>query len=103
MFYIYGIYQDVFRAWNYCTGGLAYTTLQFLKTSCIVTIARNVDITTMQGTKNIVRNNIILFNIKYSVTNVSEKSIVETYKRVVVFGKDFLMLHWKLTVVFLCN
>ena len=58
------IYQDVFRSLNYCTGGLAYTTLRFLITSCIVTIARYVDITTMQGTKNIVRNNIILFNIK---------------------------------------
>ena len=103
MFYIYGIYQDVFRALNYCTCGLAYTTLRFLITSCIVTIARYVDITTMQGTKNIVRNNIILFNIKWSVTNVSEKSIVETYKRVLVFGKDFLMLHWKMTVIFLCN
>ena len=103
MFYIYGIYQDVFRALNYCTGGLSYTTLRFLITSCIVTIARYVDITTMQGTKNIVRNNIILFNIKYSVTNVSEKSIVETYKRVLIFGKDFLMLHWKMTVILLCN
>ena len=61
---MYGICQDVFRAMNFCTGGLAYTTLQFLITSCIVTIARYVDITTMQGTKNIVRNNIILFNIK---------------------------------------
>ena len=64
MFYIYGIYQDVFRAMNYCTGGLAYTTLRFLITSSIVKIARYVDITTMQGTKNIVRNNIILFNIR---------------------------------------
>ena len=89
MFYIYGIYQNVFRALNYCTGWLAYTTLRFLITSCIVTIARFVDITTMQDTKNIVRNNIILFNIKKSVTNVSEKSIVETYKRVLVSGKDF--------------
>ena len=61
---MYGIYRDVFRALNYCTGGLAYTILRFLITSCIVTIARYVDITTMQGTKNIVRNNIILFNIK---------------------------------------
>ena len=63
-FCMYGIYQDVFRALNYCTGGLAYTTLQFLITSCIVTIARYVNITIMQGTKNIVRNNIILFNNK---------------------------------------
>ena len=61
---MYGIYQDVFRALNYCAGGLAYTTLRFLITSCIVTIARYVDITIMQATKNIVRNNIILFNIK---------------------------------------
>ena len=53
-----------FRALNYCTGGLAYTTLRFLIASCILTIARYVDITTMQGTKKIVRNNIILFNIK---------------------------------------
>ena len=60
---MYGIYQNVFRALNYCTGGLAYTTLRFLITSHIVTIARYVDITIMQGTKNIV-NNIILFNIK---------------------------------------
>ena len=59
MFGMYGIYEDVFRALNYCTGGLAYTTLRFLITSCIVTIARYVDITTMQGTKNIVRKNII--------------------------------------------
>ena len=59
-----GIYQDLFRALDYCTGGLAYTTLRFLITPCIVTIARYVDITIMQGTKNIVRNNIILFNIK---------------------------------------
>ena len=42
----------------------AYTTLRFLINSCIVTIARYVDITTMQGTKNTVRNHIILFNIK---------------------------------------
>ena len=61
---MYGIYQDVFRALNYSTGGLAHTTLRFLITSCIVTIARYVDITIMQGTKNVVRNNIILFNIK---------------------------------------
>ena len=61
---MYGKNQDGFRALNYCTSRLAYTTLRFLITSFIVTIARYVDITIMQGTKNIVRNNIILFNIK---------------------------------------
>ena len=61
---MYGRYLDRFRALNYCTGGLAYTTLRFLITSFIVTIARYVDITIMQGTKNIVRNNIILFSFK---------------------------------------
>ena len=61
---MYGKYRDGFRALNYCTGGLAYTTLRFLITLFIVTIARYVDITFMQGTKNMVRNNIILFSIK---------------------------------------
>ena len=49
----------------------------FLITSFIVTIAKYVDITTMQGTKNIVRKNIILVSIKKIATNVSGKSIVE--------------------------
>ena len=39
-------------------------TLRFLITSVIVTIARYVEITTMQGTRKIVQKNIILDNIK---------------------------------------
>ena len=60
----YDKYQNERFAFNYCIGGLAYTTLRFLITSFIVTIAKYVDITTMQGTKNIVRKNIILDSIK---------------------------------------
>ena len=37
---------------------------RFLITSFIVTIAKYVDITTMQSTKNIVKKNIILDSIK---------------------------------------
>ena len=51
-------------AFTYCTGGLAYITLRFLSTSFIVTIARYVDITTLHGTKNIVKKNTILDSIK---------------------------------------
>ena len=47
-------------AFTYCIGGLAYITLRFLITSVIVTIAKYVDITTMHGTKNIVRKKITL-------------------------------------------
>ena len=38
----------------YCTGGLAETTLQFRRTSVMVTIARYVEITTIHGTRKIV-------------------------------------------------
>ena len=61
---MYDKYQNERLAFNYCIGGLAYTTLRFLITSFIVTIAKYVDITTMQGTKNIVRKKIILDSIK---------------------------------------
>ena len=57
-------YQNECFAFTYCIDGLAYITLRFLITSFIVTIAKYVDITTMHGTKNIVRKNIILDNIK---------------------------------------
>ena len=42
----------------YCTGGLAYNSLRFLITSFIVTIAKYVEITTMQGTRMIVKKKI---------------------------------------------
>ena len=80
MFYICGKYQSELRALNYCTGGLAYTTRRFRITSFMVTIAKNVDITTMQGTRKIVRKNIVLDNMKYVAINVSEKSVFVTDK-----------------------
>ena len=64
MFYIYGKYRGGFHASGYCTGGLAYTTRRLRITSLIVTIAKYIDTTTMQGTKSIVRKNITLDNIK---------------------------------------
>ena len=53
-------------------------TLRFRITSFIATIAKYVDITTTQGTRNIVKKNIFLDNIKYVATSASGKSIVET-------------------------
>ena len=54
----------------------------------MVTIARYVEITTIQGTKKIVKKNIILDNIKYVAISASGKSIVETillFKFIFVF------------------
>ena len=53
-------------------------TLQFLITSYIVTIARYVEITTIDGTRKIVKKNIVLEKIKYVANSVLGKSIVET-------------------------
>ena len=44
----------------------------------MVTIARYVEITTIQGTRKKVRKNIILDNIKYVAISALGKSIVET-------------------------
>ena len=59
-----GKYRGGFHASGYCTGGLAYTTRRLRITSLIVTIAKYVDIITMQGTRSIVRKNITLDSIK---------------------------------------
>ena len=80
MFYIYGIYLGECHALNYCIGGLAYTTRRLRITSLIVTIARYVATTTMQGTRSIVKTNIIFDSIMYTAINGSEKSIFETDK-----------------------
>ena len=53
-------------------------TLRLLMTSYIVTIARYVEITTIHGTRKIVKKNIILDNIKYVAISALGKSIVET-------------------------
>ena len=53
-------------------------TLRFLITSYIVTIARYVEITTIHGTRKIVKKNIILDNVKYVAISALGKSIVET-------------------------
>ena len=53
-------------------------TLRFLIISFMVTIAKYVEITTMHGTKKIVKKSIILDNFKYVAINASGKSIVET-------------------------
>ena len=57
----------------YCTGGLAYMTLRFCTISVIVTMARYVEITTIHGTRKIVKKNITLDNIKYIAINASVK------------------------------
>ena len=62
----------------YWTGGLAYMTLRLLITSYIVTTARYFEITTIHGTRKIVKKNIILDNIKYVAIIALVKSIVET-------------------------
>ena len=62
----------------YCTGGLAQMTLRFLIISYIVIMARYVEITTIHGTRRIVKKNIILDNIKYVAIIALGKSIVET-------------------------
>ena len=80
MFYIYGICLGEFHALNYCIGGLAYTTRRLRITSLIVTIARYVDTTIMQGTRSIVKTNIIFDSMMYTAINGSEKSIFETDK-----------------------
>ena len=69
----------------YCTGCLAYNTLRFLITSFIVTIAKYVEITTMQGTRKIVKKNFILDNIRYIAINASGKSIAETKSSMLLF------------------
>ena len=53
-------------------------TLRLLITSYIVTIARYVEITTIHGTRKIVKKNIILDKIKYVAISALGKSIVET-------------------------
>ena len=53
-------------------------TLRFLITSFIVTIARYVEITTIHGTRKLVKKNIILDKIKYVAINALGKSILET-------------------------
>ena len=50
-------------------------TLRLLITSYIVTIARYDEITTIQGTRNIVKKNITLDNIKYVAISALEKAI----------------------------
>ena len=70
----------------YCTGGLAYMTLQFRTISVIVTIARNVEIITIHGTRKIVKKNITLDNIKYIAINASVKSFFETIVFVLVLS-----------------
>ena len=52
-------------------------TLRLLITSYIVTIARYVEITTIQGTRKIVKKKIILDSIKYVAISALGKSIVE--------------------------
>ena len=53
-------------------------TLRLLITSYIVTIARYDEITTIHGTRQIVKKNIILDNNKYVAISAFGKSIVET-------------------------
>ena len=53
-------------------------TLRLLIISYIVTIAKYVEITTIHGTRKIVKKNIILDNIKYVAISALGKSIVET-------------------------
>ena len=53
-------------------------TLRLLITSYIVTIARYVEITTIHGTRKIVKKNIILDNIKYVAISALVKANVET-------------------------
>ena len=86
---------------DYCTGGLASMTLRFLITSCNVTIARYVEITTIHGTRKIVKKNIILDNIKYVAINALGKSIVETIR--VVFSVLFVSICLLNLVMFVCR
>ena len=60
-------------------------TLRFLMTSVMVTIARYVEITTIHGTREIVKKNSILDHSKYVAINTSVKSIFETIVFVVAF------------------
>ena len=53
-------------------------TLRFLIISYIVTTARYVEITTIHGTRKIVKKNIILDDIKYVAVSALGKSIFET-------------------------
>ena len=62
-------------------------TLRLLLTSYIVTIARYVEITTIHGTRNTVKKNIILDNIKFVAISALGKSIVET---VLLFSVRFV-------------
>ena len=64
-------------------------TLRFLITSYIVTIAGYVEITTIHGTRKIVKKNIILDNIKYVAISALGKSVVETIS--VVFYLFYLI------------
>ena len=53
-------------------------TLRLRITSYMVTIARYVEISTIQGTRKIVKKNNVLDNIKYVAISAFGKSIVET-------------------------
>ena len=64
-------------------------TLRLLITSYMVTIARYVEITTIQRTRNILKKNIILDNIKYVAISALGKSIVET---VLLFSFIFVFI-----------
>ena len=55
-------------------------------TSVMVTIARYVEITTIHGTRRIVKKTITLDNSKYVAINASVKSIFETIVFVLVFN-----------------
>ena len=52
----------------------------------MVTIASYVEITTIHGTRKIVKKNITLDNSKYVAINASVKSIFETIVFVIVFN-----------------
>ena len=60
-------------------------TLRFFMISVMVTFARYVEITTIHGTRKIVKRNSILDNSKYVAINASVKSIFETIVFVVAF------------------
>ena len=66
-------------------------TLRLLITSYIVSIARYVEITTIHGTRKIVKKNIILDNIKYVAISALAKAIVEIVLLFFVCFVDFII------------
>ena len=93
MYYVHWFYN--------CTGGTASMTLLFLITSYYVTIARYVEITTIHGTRKIVKKKIILDNIKYVAINALGKSIVETIR--VLFSVLFFSICLLNLLMFVCR